>query len=139
MFSSNQKLEVSGSIDSDEIKGALKFALSLFDKKTNDICYQIVDDEDLLCIGWWSEPGWTRFPLAEYNTDPTASSNIDLVVGFIKNWLEQQNYTFGYLDGSYDKGFLMKVINGNYSYNNPINNSKCGIVSFEAYTNFFAK
>lgn len=140
MFSSNQKLEVSGYLNPSVIKDALEYALKLYgkeyikDKSNSPVGYQITEDNKF-CLGVLmddeDETDWKEFPI-----------DFDSEVGamFIYKFLDKQEYNLdGACDGAYEKGFLMKAISPNFSSSNTIKSSYCGIVSFEAFTNFYAK
>lgn len=136
MFSSNQKLLISGTLDVSEIKNALLFAITKA-SRSNSYCYQISPDKKKFCIGvnYDDTPpeGWHDFSF---------DFDVDIVARIIKQHLEKQDVEYGSCDGAYTNGFLMKVINDECNHNinnNGIKNSYYGIVSFEPYTNFYAK
>jgi hypothetical protein len=144
MFSSNQILEVSGCLShAGELLSALEFALKFSDnlasfsalKTKADIrcVYQITDD-GRYCIGKsYGEPktGWNEFPF---------DFDLDIIAAIIAKHLAKQEIKYGVWDGSYDKGFLMKVIEDSFAdEENGIKNPSCGIVEFSPYTCFYAK
>lgn len=144
MFSSNQILEFSGSLShKDELKHALEFAIKASGwyepmTRTNNPCkcvYQITEDGKY-CIGWGGEEkGWSEFPF---------DFDFEIISRIIAQHLEKQEavhmeHCIDGLDGSYSKGFLMKVIENSFSDRDGIKNPFYGIVSFEPYTCFYAK
>lgn len=142
MFSSNQKLELSGDLAlRNQLEDALLFALKFSDHDKNmdpaeiargcKLVYQISKDKKY-CIGWGFEKvpeGWTEYPF---------DFAIDIVAKIIRQHLEKCTYKDmnSYIGGSTEKGFLMKQINVNTQ---GIKNPFYGIVSFEPYTCFYAK
>ena len=131
MFSSNQKLLISGSLDLFDIREALFFGITKA-ARSNNYCFQISTDDKQFCIGakYGDElpKGWNDFSF---------DFDIDIVARVIKQHLEKQEIQYENQDGSYEKGFLMKNIESNYK--EKIKNSFYGIVSFEPYTNFYSK
>ena len=71
MFSKNQILKISGSINNDDLLYALEYVLNKFDLKNKNLAYQITDD-GAYCLGWFSydepEIGWNAYTFS-YNTD----------------------------------------------------------------------
>ena len=71
MFSKNQILKISGSINNDDLLYALEFVLNYFGLKDKNLGYQITED-GAYCIGWYTydepELGWTAYTFT-YNTD----------------------------------------------------------------------
>lgn len=133
MFSSNQKLLVSGTLDISDIKEALLFGITKA-FRSNDYCFQISKDDKKFCIGvkYNNElpKGWNDFSF---------DFDADIVARIIKQFLEKQDAEYtGYGDGSCEKGYLMKGIT-EFDNNNNITNTFYGIVSFEAYVNFYSK
>ena len=143
MLSSNQILAVSGTLDSDDLKKCLEFALrySGYDKELEkqecDRCcilvYQITEDGKY-CIGWGFETppkGWNEYPF---------SFDIDTVSKISYQHLETYPVEKDTWDGSYVKGFYMKCID-EYMGNEDkgIINPFYGIVYFEPYTCYFSK
>lgn len=138
MFSSNQILEFSGSLcHKDELKHALEFAIKASgwyepmtrEEKPCPCTYQITED-GRYCIGWGEKDGWSQFPF---------DFDVDIIAQIIVKHLAKQKVEDGGLDGSYDAGFLMKIIPNSFSDDNGIKNPFYGIVSFEPYTCFYAK
>lgn len=142
MFSSNQILEVSGCIEhSGELKNALEFALNasdnleLFTRSENPgkCVFQITED-GRYCIGWAYgnvKQGWNEF---QFDFD------IDIISQIISKHLQKQDIVRGMWNGSYSKGFIMKVIPTNMSSEyNGIKEPFYGIVEFKPYTCFYAK
>ena len=133
MFSSNQKLEISGTYN--QLKSALEFALKLDGIDFDKLCYQITEDGKF-CIGWLSgsglASGWKRF---QFDFDTEIVSKI--IIQFLSKQ-KQKSYT-GF-DGSTEKGFVMRVIPETFSdFENGIQNPFYGIVSFKAFTCFYSK
>ena len=145
MFSSNQILEVSGTLAHlEQLKAALEFALKYSDNVKNmeeeginrgsKLVYQITDDGKY-CIGWGFQnvpTGWKEYPFR---------FEIDIVSRIIHQHLESfpKEKGDGY-DGSYHKGFVMKVIPEYMgSEKDGIINPFYGIVYFKPYTCFYSK
>lgn len=134
MFSSNQILQISGDLNHEnELKNALEFALNLDNTRLESIVYQITEDRRY-CIGWYYEnipDGWTKFQF---------DFNSEIVAKIIAQHLEKFPKEEGFWDGSYSKGFLMKIIDESLANeSNGIKNPFYGIVSFEPYTCFYSK
>lgn len=141
MFSSNQILEVSGSLShSNELECALEFALKYSGHDKNmlqseidrgcKLVYQITEDGKY-CIGWGFEDirsGWLKYPF---------KFDIEIVSKIIKQHLEEFPVKEGMLDGSYGKGFIMKCPYGEDYME--IENAFYCIVYFKPYTCFYAK
>lgn len=134
MFSSNQKLEISG--DYNQLKSALEFALKYDGTDLNKLCYQTTNDGKY-CLGWFDgkgEPflGWKKF---QFDFD------IDIVSKIIIQFLSKQKQEeMPVLDGDTDNGFIMKVIHETFSsYENGIRKPFYGIVSFKPFTCFYSK
>lgn len=133
MFTSNQKLEISGNYD--QLKSALEFAIKLDGTDFNDLCYQTTEDGKF-CIGWLSgnglASGWKRF---QFDFDTEIVSKI--IIQFLSK--QKQKDMIGF-DGSTEKGFVMRVIPETFSdFENGIQNPFYGIVSFKAFTCFYSK
>lgn len=142
MFSSNQILECSGSLDHEkELYTVLEFALKLSGNldsftrpnKPSRCVYQITED-GRYCIGWAFEKvenGWTEF---QFDFD------LNIISMIIVNHLKKQDIKEDIWDGSYRKGFLMKIIPESLSCEeNGIKNPFYGIVEFQPYTCFYSK
>jgi len=144
MFSSNQILEVSGSLfDRQQLESALEFALrysgyskSLEQKEINRGCkllYQITEDGKY-CIGWGFQEipkGWNEYPFR---------FNVEIVSKIIQQHLEQFPIVYDGLDGSYEQGFIMKSVGESMeSERDGIKAPFYGIVYFEPYTCFYSK
>lgn len=145
MFSSNQIMEVSGSLSQiEELEMALEFALkfsgydkSIKQEKNNrdyKLLYQITDDGKY-CLGWGVNEvpkGWNEYPF---------DFEIDIVSRIIRQHLETfSEEKDGYYDGSYCKGFFMKCIEETMSSEKDgIKNPFYGILYFKPYTCFYAK
>ena len=144
MFSSNQILEVSGSLSlRDELENALEFALKYSGNAKNmeqqeidrgcKLLYQITEDGKY-CIGWGFKcvpEGWIEYPFR---------FDIDIVSKIIRQYLEKFSTERNIWDGSYDKGFIMKCIEENMSNEHDgIKNPFHGIVYFKPYTCFYSK
>ena len=144
MFSSNQILEVSGSLSNEhELENALEFALKCSGNYKNmeqaeinrgcKLLYQITE-EGKYCIGWGFENvpnGWHEYPFI---------FDVDIVSKIIRQYLEKSPLLIGNGDGSYEKGFVMKCIETSMSSEkNRIKNPFYGIVYFMPYTCFYHK
>lgn len=144
MFSSNQILEVSGSLsDQNELESALEFALKYSGEAKNmkqeeidrgcKLLYQITEDGKY-CIGWGFKDvpeGWIEYPF---------KFDISIVSRIILQHLESFPVKKDILDGSYQKGFIMKCIEEYLgSKHDGIKNPFYGIVYFEPYTCFYSK
>lgn len=135
MFSSNQKLEISGTYD--QLKSALGFALELDGTDLDALGYQITEDGQF-CIGWlsrWSNEipsDWEKF---QFDFD------IDIVSKIIIQFLSKQKQkNMPGFDGTTEKGFIMRAIPETFSnFENGIKNPFYGIVSFKAFTCFYSK
>ena len=139
MFSSNQVLEISGSMD--QLPIAMQFALDYSDharamtpreiERGCKLVYQIAKDGKY-CIGWAFgkvSEGWLEYPF---------DFEVDIVAGIIAQHLRKMKTPatgYEWADGSDAEGFLMKVIDCDSN----IENSFYGIVSFEKFGCFYAK
>lgn len=135
MFSSNQVFEISGSMDQLEL--ALRFAIEYDESNIKHLVYQITEDGKY-CIGWTPEreliKGWNKF---QFDFDYEIVSRI--IVQFL-NKQEKQDSMYDSFDGSTDVGFLMKNIPDLFSDEyEGIKQPFYGIVSFEVFSNFYAK
>ena len=135
MFSSNQKLEISGEYS--QLKDTLDFILRFEDGNMSHMCYQITDDGKY-CIGWAPEgrpeKGWTNF---QFDFDVDIVSRI-IIQTLDKFKAEESGYEW--CDGSTARGFLMKAIPDYCSDEwEGIKQPFYGIVYFEPFTNFYAK
>lgn len=151
MFSSNQILEISGTLD----EGFIEYVLKVFFKLHGEdrhiskeeyergcrIVYQISENGNY-CIGW----GFKNIPSGwqEYQFD----FDYSIVSLIIKQFLEKKDISefadydkYCEYDGSVEKGFLARVITNEYIEESEkgIKNSFYGIVEFSPYTNYFAK
>jgi len=144
MFSSNQILEVSGSLSHElELENALNFALKCSGNSKNmeqkeidrgcKLLYQITEDGKY-CIGWgFAEVpnGWNEYPF---------KFDIDIVGKIIRQHLENFPLVRGGGDGTYTKGFLMKRVEESMLHEkNGIKNPFYGIVYFVPYSCFYSK
>ncbi|MBO5142196.1 MAG: hypothetical protein J6C46_04245 [Clostridia bacterium] len=145
MFSSNQILEVSGSLSHmDELETALEFALKYSGNakslkqeeinRGNKLVYQITEDGKY-CLGWSFKcipNGWNEYPFR---------FEIDIVSRIIRQHLESFPVKEdGNYDGSYRKGFLMKCVAEDMSSESDgIKEPFYCIVYFEPYTCFYSK
>ena len=133
MFSSNQKLEISGEYD--QLKSALEFAIKLDGTDLDQLCYQITEDGKF-CIGWFSGNvlalGWRRFQF-DFDTDIVSK----IIIQFLSKQKQKDIPAF---DGDKVKGFVMRVIPETFSdFENGIKNPFNGIISFETFTCFYSK
>lgn len=145
MFSSNQILEISGSLShSDELETALEFALKYSGEARHmkqeeidrgcKLLYQITEDGKY-CIGWGYKnvpEGWQEYPFR---------FQIDIVSKIIRQHLESfSEEEENCYEGSYRKGFVMKCIEEDMSDERAgIKNPFYCIVYFEHYTCFYSK
>lgn len=144
MFSSNQILEVSGSLHNTEyLYTALEFALKLSGyinsftvtrkDKPSKCVYQITED-GRYCIGWAYgevEKGWSEFPF---------EFDLSIISQIIIKHLQKQEIKKDIWEGSYEKGFLMKyVVDSLSDERNGIKKPFYAIVEFCPYTCFYAK
>lgn len=141
MFSSNQILEISGSLTHDgDLYNALEFALKAsddldcFTREENpaDCVYQITED-GRYCIGWAyqkMEKGWNKFPF---------DFDLNIISQIIAKHLEKQDAKKS-VCGGYRKGFLMKAVPGSLAdEHDGIESPFYGIVQFLPYTCFYSK
>ena len=142
MFSSNQILKVSGSLyHSKELYIALEFALKMSGNinsftrkdKPSKCVYQITED-GRYCIGWAYEKikkGWNEFPF---------EFDLNIISQIVVKHLQKQEIKEDIWDGSYNKGFLMKYVEKDFSDEaNGIKEPFYAIVEFCPYTCFYAK
>lgn len=142
MFSSNQVLEISGPVgDGKYLSNALEFALKTSgdfecftraDKPTKCV-YQIAAD-GTFCIGSVyknTKEGWNEFPF---------DFDLELISKIVEKHLSKQEIRHSEWDGSYTKGFVMKIIETSFdNEKDGIKNPFCGIVKFEPFACFYAK
>ncbi len=136
MFSSNQVLNVSGSLSAkDELGEALKFGLKMAGATPDTkLVYQIAND-GRYCIGCVihvaPEEGWTEFPIG---------CNVDIIANLIRGYLSKFDTNEDIWDGSYIKGFLMENLpytmsKEEYGIKNPF----CCYLTFKPFTCFYSK
>lgn len=125
MFSSNQKLEISGSIILQEISDALKLAFNRANYTMANICYQKIGNK--IFVGWNYEEGWESFPIKSIPSYLIANE----IAEFIKK--NEPSFVPDCDVENREKGFLMKVA----QYNQEIKNSHYTLVSFEPYYNIY--
>lgn len=139
MFSSNQMLSVSGSIEDgpSEIVKALDFALDVWrgDRRTSTddkLVFQIVGKT--FHLGWFFDDipkGWEKFGFYV---------DTEIIARIILKFIEKQDMAdsvwFG-CDGSFEKGFLMSSFSSK-DFNN-VQSPEYGIVGFEPFTAFYEK
>ena len=146
MFSSNQILKLSGSMD--QLKYALNFALDYSDEAKNmteserergcKLLYQIVGKK--YCIGWGFKDipkGWSEYP---FDFEVPIVSQI-IIQHLRKHEKEAENNgAYDWADGSSETGFLMKSIKESLAdEENGIKNPFYCIVTFEPYELFYSK
>ena len=130
MFSSEQILEISGSMDQLEL--AIRFAINMAEMNTDDFSFQITKDGKF-CLGWCSDDAWTKF---QFDFDSHIVSEI------VKQHLNKQEYEnpYDWADGSTEPGFLIKQIPQLHSDEHEgIRHPFYGIISIEPFMNFYAK
>ena len=144
MFSSNQKLCITG--DFSQLKCALDFALNYSGDAKNmtqserergcKLLYQI-SKGGKYCIGWGFQEvpeGWKEYP---FDFDVAIVSKI--IIQHLSK-LDYPKSEYEWADGSTCNGFLMTNIFNSFSdEEDGIKSPFYGIVSFEPYTNFYAK
>ena len=142
MLSSNQVLEISGPIGGSEyLLNALEFALKVsgelecftrVDKPAK--CVWQITENGTFCIGSAFKnikKGWSEFPF---------DFDLKIIAQIIEKHLLKQDVKRGEWDGSYEKGFVMKVIETSFSdEKDGIKNPFYGIVKFEPFTCFYHK
>lgn len=140
MFSSNQILQVSGTLDDDALERALDFAVQLFNREKQDkswqsnIVFQTVENK--YYIGWMYKDvpkGWERLPF---------SYDAKILALIIRQYIERRpkaESEYSYYDGSEEKGFLMQCITDKDFNDEVLSEPFYGIVSFEPFTCFYAK
>lgn len=144
MFSSNQKLKVSGPTDIEYIKAALDFVMKYSGQIEHTTISEVdrgcltvyqITETGSFCIGWGFKKvpdDWREFPF-EFDSD--------IVARIIKQHLEKRSYAFGdYGDASVREGFLMHAISDRKIIEkHKIKNAGYGIVEFEPYEAVYAK
>lgn len=143
MFSSNQVLEISGSLD--QLQAAIEFAVEYSGHKNSftrtdepaKCVYQITDD-GRYCIGWnygKLEKGWTEYPF-----DYDAKIISEIVCQHIKKAKKPYDEYAGY-DGSSHIGFLMQEGPGGKSFDEQeaVKNRFFCIVNIRPFWCFYAK
>ena len=142
MFSSNQILDITGSLD--QLESALKFAMdysghsrhftqSEIDRGCKTV-FQIAEDGKY-CIGWGVgdvPAGWT-----EYQFKP----DINIISAILKQRLEAAPVEDATYDGSYDHGFRMKAVSDSeyFELSKVIKNLSYCIVYIEPFSCFYHK
>lgn len=139
MFSSNQILEISGSMD--QLKKTIEFALDLEDSletfsqqnSSYECVYQITKDNKYL-LGWASKnqsiDGWSSFPF---------DFNLDIISMIIAQHCQKVKLTENMGDGAYHNGFLLKSMKSNFDNSDNIKNKRYAIISIEPFLCFYAK
>lgn len=138
MFSSNQKLVISGTFD--QLQSTLKFVLDHSEDK--HICYQITKNK--YCLGWmlynntgkyYAPDGWV-----EYKFDFDLNIVSKIIIQELKK-MDKKECGYETYDGSCNSnGFLIKPIPNMFSDKwHGIENPFYGIITIERYTNFYAK
>lgn len=143
MFSSNQIIKISGTLEEAEIKRVLDVILDIaghersWDGKRIDCHYTYqISTDGAFCIGYrYNEPhdGWEDF---QFGFDP------NIVAKAIKNQLTKLKFpdTWDGWDGSTEKGFLAENIENSFAdEKDGIKNPWYGIVKFSPYTCFYHK
>lgn len=143
MFSSNQVLEISGSMD--QLEAAIEFAMvysgrkECFTRKDDPAkcVYQITED-GRYCIGWSfgeTKEGWTEYPF-----DYDAKIISEIVRQHIKKAKKPFNEFEGY-DGSSTVGFLLQEGPGGKNYDEwqAVKNFFYCLVNIRPFWCFYAK
>ena len=144
MFSSNQVLKISGTLDQLEL--ALRFALDYSGEAKNmtkaerdrgcKLLYQITDNGKY-CIGWGFgdvPEGWKEYPF---------DFEVHIVSQIIAQYIKKQpraESAYDYADGGTSDGFLMRTTEGlGWEEVQHIKNQFYCIVFFEPFVNYYAK
>lgn len=132
MFSSNQTLDISGSMN--QLPCALKFAMDMYDAdETDHLVYQTTDDGRYIIGKICDEPekGWNEFPF---------DFDIQIVSAIIVQFLTKQQGELPYQDsGASELGFLMTAVPECLGDElNGIKEPFWGIVSFKPFTCFYS-
>jgi hypothetical protein len=138
MFSSNQILDITGSLD--QITSALNFAMAYSgelnhfsdaeQKRGCKIVFQITEDGKY-CIGWGFEEvpsGWT-----EYQFKPDSKIISAIIEQRLKK-IPSEEDDLDDFDGSCERGFRMRQID---SHTYGVKNPSYGIIYFEPYICFY--
>lgn len=146
MFSSNQVLEISGSLhDHKELQAALEFALKYSghllsfqnETKANIKCANQITADGRYCIGVSCDQpkyGWN-----EYMFDFDLSIISQIIAQFVKKQASKLHNRAEW-DGSYELGFVMKAIPESLaSEQDGIKNPFYGIVEFKPFICFYSK
>ena len=103
MFSSNQVLHISGTLELSDIRAALEFGI-VKAAKSNSYCFQYLPKTYTYCIGvkYTDTPptGWTDF---QFDFD------LDIVARIIKQHLEKAADKFPNIDCERELGYLMTI------------------------------
>lgn len=137
MFSSNQRLEVSGRLSSvTDVFRSLKFALSSYNDnelELNSLYYQITNDGKF-CVGCCYVPVDCWSKVEQESLEDFASK----IYSFLRE--QEVDNPYKYADGSSHKGFLMKAIPESLADDaNGIKKPFYGIVSFESFYSYYSQ
>lgn len=143
MFSSNQVLEISGSLD--QLETAIDFAMAYSGQKEcfarrdrpAKCVYQITED-GRYCIGWnygGVEDGWTEYPF-----DYDAKIISQIVRQYVEK-AEKPVNEFGEYDGLTKVGFLLQAGQGGKTYDewNCVKNAFYCIANIRPFWCYYAK
>ena len=144
MLSSNQVMAISGPLWTTEyIENCLEFGLNYAGHSTDlkdrerylKLSYQLTKSGDY-CIGWYKDTlpeGWKEYPF---------DFDVEIVARIIRQQMEKIDIPNEYDgDGSEEKGFIMKSIDGNFSewYDRGLIEPSYGIIGFSPFWCFYAK
>ena len=132
MFSKNQILKISGSINGDDLFYALDFVINYYDIKDKKLAYQITEDGSY-CIGWYTydepEIGWTAY---------TFKYNADVMSLIIRDHIKDTIVRIDEFNDKVQEGFLIRSIQDlKYSEKDTIKNSFYGIAIITPYTIYY--
>lgn len=130
MFSSNQVLHISGTLELSDIKAALEFGL-VKAARSNSYCFQYLPKVYTYCIGVkytdTSPEGWTDF---QFDFD------LDIVARIIKQQLEKAADKFPNIDCEHELGYLMTTADDVIC---KIENPSFCILAFSPFVNEYSK
>lgn len=133
MFSNNQVLKISGSIENEDLMHALVYALDLFDIKDKKLAYQTTED-GMYCIGWYTydeaEIGWNGY---------TFNYNIEAMTLVVKDFILDYIIDIGDFTDKIRPGFLMRSIKDlKYTEREGIENDFYCILVITPYTIYYS-
>ena len=134
MFSSNQQLEISGSME--QLRSTIEFCLKhsgWLERFEDSLRPTIQVTKNNFCIGWGldevygDKDSWQKlqFPYS-----------LDLITTIVSDWLNNQSCEELPFDGSNHKGFIVRSID---YQTEDIKDSNYGIIEIQVYNCFYAK